>query len=180
MAEFLGTVGALTAFGVLFVSGGRHLFDPYPLAAALAFRSNAARRDRHLLARLVAVIELTTGAFGLALTAGGASDHPLFPICLGMTTLIYAAYTVWTARLVLARSTKPCGCTNENHPANLWTVVRAGALGLGGVAGLAVGDSVLGLGLSVHAVIAGNASIAFASLLWNLPSALTTDAMRGP
>ncbi|WP_283138962.1 MauE/DoxX family redox-associated membrane protein [Rhizohabitans arisaemae] len=145
-----------------------HLRRPAALTAAI--RAHAVIPAALAVPAAVATM-LAEAAIGLggvhALLSGSLWLHP---ITVAAAALM-AAFTLYTLLTLRTGGAVPCGCSADRHPVSRWTAWRAGALAV-----LALSGPLLPARTASELAITLIAGLAFATLLWHLPSAMEVRA----
>lgn len=166
--NFVVATGSLTSAVLIGVGGTLHLFEPSALARAIE-RIGLTRSSGRALALAVAIVEV-----GLALgmcTTFILMDSASFRRAGFGLVILGMVHMTWTARLVLSRSSLPCGCTNDERPANPATVLRAGVVLVGGA--LATFSNLQLRSLeALDIVYTVLAAVSLSLLLWVFPTTL--------
>jgi hypothetical protein len=171
MAAFMATVSLLLALGFLGFSGVMHALDIGRFASQIEDQRVVSTYFAQPIALGVTSIEL---GFPAGAVFAAFADWQLFRYCMLLSAAAYVAFGTYAAFLWARRPGAPCGCAMSAEPANVWTVIRAGALALAAFGGAALAnDAATASGPVVPAMtLAVLSSLGLGLLLWLAPLAL--------
>lgn len=173
---FVAAVSTSIVLCTLLISGVSHLARPHMLVAALRMQGMPGRSLPLAVSAFVISAEVALPGLGLwGVTSGQVSATR---ISLIAAAALLALYSAWTAVLLRAGSTAPCGCMGHADEINLWVPLRATILGVLATAG-AVSIGAAGVSGFHQLVLVGLASLAGGVILWSLPAAMSVPSGPG-
>jgi len=167
------TVLGLIPLCLLLASAVTHASHPRAFRDALLKQGISARLSGPLVIAVMTT-EGALGAFGL-FSALNHSEWPLRLILLS-AAVVFGAYAVYSARLLLRGSGAPCGCTVRPSRVSIWVVARAGILSAFALSALPVAEHVLASRSAPFGLLTVLSIIGLGVPLWVLPDALETSS----
>lgn len=159
------------------VSGASHLMKPEVGESSIRAVLKLKHRPSAIFNAAAGATELGLGV-GLIIALFRPGTMPAAPL-LQLASLLLIGYAGYLLLALRQRTGASCGCGSVAEEATLWTVVRAGMLGLFAVTAAVAPD--VELYRSQMAVLAlVPIALALAVTIWRLPSAMRIPSITNP
>lgn len=173
----LGSVLALTSFGVLVWAGTVHLIHSSALWQALRTHVALTRNTARLAAAATTACELIIGVIGLLALGGMAGGARTVSAMLIAAAGLYAVYAVYAVLILRSGVRAICGCSSHDEPLDLGTVFRAAAYSMAAAFARVTDPASLTDGTAPGELpVTVLAAVAFGTLTWRFPAAMRSAA----
>jgi hypothetical protein len=174
VTEFIASVSALVALGVLLSAGVGHSLHLQAVAGLIREQSVWSAGHETVVAVAALSSELLLSLIGLTMILVDWGSRYL-PLILLSAAAVYIAFALYASYLVRKRPGAPCACSAKSDAASGHTVWRAAVLAGLSLAASALSDKIIAP-LHDHGVMVGGilvaACVGLAVPLWTLPAAL--------